>query len=126
MFVIFVLTLIAGQCMAESHPWIAEAKDEAWLNKHEYLVNMTIKRGTVQKIVFIGDSITEMWRSSGKDVWFKYYAPRHAYNYGIGGDTVENVLYRVEHKEFDGMKPKVAVLMIGITLFLNKLIRKIE
>jgi len=63
--------------------------------------------------VFIGDSITDGWRKGGLQVWNAFYAPRHAPNLGIGGDRPEHVLWRIEHGELDGLKPKVVVLMIG-------------
>ncbi|HXE42737.1 MAG TPA: GDSL-type esterase/lipase family protein, partial [Candidatus Baltobacteraceae bacterium] len=61
----------------------------------------------------MGDSITDNWRSKGSNVWNKYYAPQHAANFGIGGDRTQHVLWRIEHGELDGIKPKVTVLMIG-------------
>ena len=108
------IVLLVVQALAESHPWIAEHKDQHWMERHEKLLNQTKQHGKEAQIVFIGDSITEGWLGNGKAVWNKYYAPRHAFNYGIGGDRTENVLWRIENKEFDGIKPKVAVLMIGI------------
>jgi beta-glucosidase len=61
----------------------------------------------------IGDSITQGWENEGKAVWEKYYAKRNAVNLGYGGDRTENVLWRLQHGEVDGISPKVAVLMIG-------------
>ena len=61
----------------------------------------------------IGDSITQGWEKEGKAVWEKYYADRNAVNLGYGGDRTENVLWRLQHGEVDGINPKVAVLMIG-------------
>ena len=114
MFAVFVLVLVIGECLGrESHPWIPQIRDKTWQAKHELKIKQTQEHGKDAQIIFIGDSITEMWDSNGKDVWAKYYAPRHAYNYGIGGDSTMHVLYRIENKELDGMKPKVAVLMIG-------------
>ncbi len=77
---------------------------------HENFVNIA-KKGDAQ-VVFLGDSITAGWNGSGKDV-FKEYANYNAANFGIGGDRVQHVLWRVENGEFDGIKPKVVVLMIG-------------
>ena len=64
-------------------------------------------------IIFIGDSITENWLSVGKDLWMKSYVPRHALNFGLSGDKTQNVLWRLNNMEVQGLKPKVAVVMIG-------------
>ena len=61
----------------------------------------------------MGDSITDFWRNRGSNVWNKYYAPRHAANFGISGDRTQHVLWRMDHGELDGIHPKVVVLMIG-------------
>ena len=36
---------------------------------------------------------------AGKDVWDKRYAPRKAVNYGIGGDSTRQLLWRIRHGE---------------------------
>jgi lysophospholipase L1-like esterase len=64
-------------------------------------------------IVFIGDSITHSWEREGKNVWEKYYGQRKCLNFGVGGDRTQHVLWRFEHGQLDGLKPKAAVLMIG-------------
>ena len=64
-------------------------------------------------IVFIGDSITQGWEGNGKNVWTNYYGSRKCLNFGVGGDRTEHVLWRFEQGQLDGLKPKVAVLMIG-------------
>ena len=43
----------------------------------------------------------------------KNYAPLQAANFGISGDRTQHVLWRMNHGELDGIKPKVVVLMIG-------------
>jgi len=64
-------------------------------------------------IAFIGDSITQGWEGAGKNVWDKYYGSRKCLNLGVGGDRTEHVLWRFEQGQLDGIKPKVAVVMIG-------------
>jgi len=64
-------------------------------------------------IVFIGDSITQGWEGSGKNVWQKYYGDRKCLNLGVGGDRTQHVLWRFENGQLNGLKPKAAVLMIG-------------
>jgi beta-glucosidase len=68
-------------------------------------------------VVFIGDSITQGWEGNppngGKNIWEKYYGKRKCLNFGVGGDRTQHVLWRFEHGQLDGLKPKAAVLMIG-------------
>jgi lysophospholipase L1-like esterase len=64
-------------------------------------------------IIFIGDSITENWLGPGSVVWEKDYAPRHALDFGIGGDKTQNVLWRLNNMPVRDLKPKVAVVLIG-------------
>jgi lysophospholipase L1-like esterase len=82
-----------------------------WVARHEGFV-AEAKQGKFD-LVFIGDSITDGWRTRGLEVWKKFYAPRHALNLGIGGDRTQHVLWRIEHGELDGLQPKAVVLMIG-------------
>jgi lysophospholipase L1-like esterase len=86
-------------------------RDAKWVTRHEGFVQEAQKGGI--DILFLGDSITDGWRDKGSNVWNKYYAPRHAANFGIGGDRTQHVLWRMDHGELDGIKPKVVVLMIG-------------
>jgi lysophospholipase L1-like esterase len=79
--------------------------------RHESF-NEISKKGEA-KLVFLGDSITHGWDGKGKAVWEKYWAPLKAANFGIGGDRTEHVLWRLDHGNFDGLKPKAIVLMIG-------------
>ena len=65
-------------------------------------------------LLFLGDSITQGWGGKDKaEIWDRYYGPRDAANFGIGGDRTEHVLWRLENGEIDGIAPKVVVLMIG-------------
>jgi lysophospholipase L1-like esterase len=79
--------------------------------RHESF-NEISKKGEAQ-LVFLGDSITHGWDGKGKAVWEKHWAPLKAANFGIGGDRTEHVLWRLGHGNFDGLKPKAIVLMIG-------------
>jgi beta-glucosidase len=75
-------------------------------------INERAKQGDVD-LLFLGDSITDNWAGPGKQVWEKYYGNRKALNAGIGGDKTEHVLWRLENGNVDGIKPKLAVIMIG-------------
>lgn len=72
------------------------------------------------KVVFMGNSITHFWGGNpvapvrrGTTSWDKYFEPKKAVNLGFGWDRVENVLWRVQHGELDGISPVYLVLMIG-------------
>jgi len=64
-------------------------------------------------IEFIGDSITQGWEGAGSNVWQEYYGNRKCINMGVGGDGTQNVLWRFDQGELDGIKARVAVVMIG-------------
>jgi lysophospholipase L1-like esterase len=72
-----------------------------------------IAAGTPPQVVFIGDSITQGWENEGRTVWQRHFAPRSALALGFGGDRTENVLWRLQQGEVDGLAPKVVVMMIG-------------
>jgi beta-glucosidase len=87
-----------------------------WLPRHQEKLE-EIKSLQAQhqdsELVFIGDSITHNWEKDGINVWNRHYKKLHAINLGFGGDRTENVLWRLQHGEVDGIRPKVAVLMLG-------------
>jgi len=62
------------------------------------------------ELVFIGDSITARWPQEMLEARFGKYRPL---NLGIGGDWIQNVLWRVQNGTLDKAAPKVIVLLIG-------------
>ena len=69
---------------------------------------------------FIGDSITQGWEGRGKSVWQEFYGNRKAINFGVSGDRTQHVLWRFEQGQLDGIKAKVAIVMIGTNNSNNK------
>jgi len=87
-----------------------------WLPRHEEKLaeaRKLVAAGHAPELVFIGDSITQGWEKEGSEVWQRHYAGYHALDLGFGGDRTENVLWRLQHGELDGLAPKAVVLMIG-------------
>jgi lysophospholipase L1-like esterase len=78
--------------------------------RHEEFLKRA-RQGEVD-LLFLGDSITAGWDGE-RAVWDRHYGPRRAASFGIGGDRTQHVLWRIDHGELDGIKPKVVVLMIG-------------
>jgi len=106
-------TLLAAAALAENtatNP-VPRTNPTNWIARHEGFV-AEAKNGGVD-VLFLGDSITDFWRNRGSNVWNQFYAPRHAANFGISADRTQHVLWRIEHGELDGLRPKVVVLMIG-------------
>lgn len=84
-----------------------------WMKRHESRLKLAEAGGG--DVVFIGDSITHGWESSGRRQWDNYFTnmPYRAINLGYSGDRTEHVLWRIENGELDGYKAKAVVLMIG-------------
>jgi lysophospholipase L1-like esterase len=70
------------------------------------------KAASIQ-VVFDGDSITDGWRSGGKAIWEERFAKFNAINFGLSGDRVENVLWRIKQGQLQGLNPKLVFMMIG-------------
>ena len=64
-------------------------------------------------VVFDGDSITDFWQKAGLKVWTTAFANYHPFDFGISGDTTQNLLWRLAHGQAQGLHPKVILLMIG-------------
>ena len=84
---------------------------QGWMQRHESFLEIA-KQGGVD-VLFLGDSITDFWRNRGKAVWDTNFASLKAANFGISADRTQHVLWRMQHGELDGLKPKAVVLMIG-------------
>lgn len=87
-----------------------------WQPRHEAkLAEVRAHREAGRRVdlVFLGDSITQGWENEGKAVWAEHFARYNAVALGFGGDRTENLLWRLQHGELDGMAPKVIVMMIG-------------
>ncbi len=80
-----------------------------WAPRHEEKV-AEAKTGKAQHVM-IGDSITHYWnkQKNYKDTFAKY----NTLNLGFGGDRTQNVLWRIQNGELDGVSPKVVTMMIG-------------
>lgn len=70
-------------------------------------------------LYFVGDSITRRWGT--KDLayreflahWRESFHGWNAGNFGWGGDTTQNILWRLQNGELDGVNPKVIVVLAG-------------
>lgn len=90
------------------------SKGEGWERTfHQKFVKQGEQGGI--DILFLGDSITQYWGdpNRGLPVWEKEFARENAANFGINGDRIQHVLWRLAHGEGQGFSPKVIVLLLG-------------
>ena len=80
-------------------------------NRHRTFVE--IAKGAAIEMLFVGDSITDGWRNAGQPIWDANWAPYKPANFGIGGDTTQGVLWRMQNGALDGYQAKLIVLMLG-------------
>jgi lysophospholipase L1-like esterase len=85
---------------------------------HAQLVEKA-KKGCID-IYFEGDSITRRWGTSDAQYrdnlrnWTTNFFGWNAANFGWGADRIENILWRLQNGELDGVNPKIIVLLAGI------------
>ncbi len=82
---------------------------------HEQLLAKA-KTGKID-LYFLGDSITRRWGATDYPAflenWNKNFHGWNAANFGWGADSIQNILWRIENGELDGVNPKVIVVMGG-------------
>jgi len=74
------------------------------------------KQGRID-VYFIGNSITRRWGSTDyPELLANWQANFHGWNaadFGWGGDKIQNMLWRLQQGELDGVNPKVIVILAG-------------
>ena len=119
-FVSFSLALLAG---AVAQTALAQAPadqplprtDQNSLIAHAQLLEKARKGGI--DIYFEGDSITRRWGATDYPEmlanWKQNFFGWNAADFGWGADTIQNILWRLQNGELDGVNPKVIVLLAG-------------
>lgn len=70
-------------------------------------------------VYFVGDSITRRWGASDEQYkaflanWRQNFFGWNAADFGWGGDTIQNILWRLHNGELDNVNPKIIVVMAG-------------
>lgn len=84
------------------------SESRGWLERHQGNVELA-RQGDI-RVAFFGDSITAWANGQG---WKRDIEPLGIGNFGIAGDGVQNLTWRLQNGELEGMKPRVVVMMIG-------------
>ncbi|XP_078002013.1 platelet-activating factor acetylhydrolase IB subunit alpha1 isoform X2 [Phascolarctos cinereus] len=75
-----------GRWMSLHHRFVADSKDKE------------------PEVVFIGDSLVQLLHQC--ELWRELFSPLHALNFGMGGDSTQHVLWRLENGELEHIRPK--------------------
>ena len=96
-----------------------------WWNRHSEVLR--IKDSINPEIVLIGNSITHFWGGeprlknidgtpgipNGPKTWNSLFSNYRVLNLGFGWDRTQNVLWRLDRGELDGLHPRTVVINIG-------------
>jgi len=93
-----------------------------WYDRHDQ--ELAARDRINPQVVLIGDSITHFWagepkarNQNGPKAWKEAFEGVAVQNLGFGWDRTQNVLWRLDHGEFDGLHPRTVVLNIGTNNF---------
>ena len=96
-----------------------------WWLRHEEV--LSIKDSINPEIVLIGNSITLFWggfpklkyndgsdrKPNGPGAWESVFGKFRVLNLGFGWDRTQNVLWRFQNGELDGLSPRYVIIHIG-------------
>lgn len=104
----------AGQTAASAQRAVPRS-DRNSMIAHEQLLQKA-RQGRID-IYFEGDSITRRWGATDYPEllanWKRNFFGWNAADFGWGADRIENILWRLENGELDGVNPKIIVLLAG-------------
>jgi len=93
----------------------APRTDPNSMTAHEQLLEKARKGGI--DLYFVGDSIVRRWGATDYPLllanWRHNFFGWNAADFGWGADKTENILWRLENGELDGVHPKVIVILAG-------------
>jgi len=96
-----------------------------WFKRHNEV--LAIKDSINPEIILIGNSITHFWGGvpavryadgklrtpNGPQTYANLFGSYRVLNLGFGWDRTQNVLWRLDHGELDGLHPRLVVINIG-------------
>ncbi|HEY3388042.1 MAG TPA: GDSL-type esterase/lipase family protein, partial [Prolixibacteraceae bacterium] len=106
---------------------VSKLEDDSydWWQRHSDV--LSIKDSINPEIVLIGNSITHFWGGepklkyadgkpripNGPKAWDSLFHDYRVLNLGFGWDRTQNVLWRLDHGELDGLHPRTVIINIG-------------
>ncbi len=93
---------------------IAKADNKWWMGLHARHLEEAGGKKKNTRLVFLGNSITQaLEKPDNLRIWDRFFGKYDPLLLGISGDRTENILWRIEHGELDGIHPELLVLLIG-------------
>jgi lysophospholipase L1-like esterase len=112
---IFVAAVCAAQPTLPPADQPVAHTDANSITAHAQLLEKA-KQGRID-IYFEGDSITRRWGATDYPQllvnWKKNFFGWNAADFAWGADLIQNILWRLENGELDGVHPKIIVLLAG-------------
>lgn len=113
--VAFTPSAARRQAVSEPADRPARRTDQNSMTAHAQLLEKA-KQGRID-VYFLGDSIVRRWGALDYPEllanWKQNFYGWNAGNFGWGADRTQNILWRLENGELDGVNPKVIVLLAG-------------
>ena len=116
-FVLVALTLaLATQNAADQAPYRAAPRtDQNSITAHAQLLEKAGRGGI--DVYFIGDSIARRWGATDYPEllanWKQNFFGWNAADFAWGADKTQNIIWRLDNGELDGVNPKVIVILAG-------------
>jgi len=104
---------LASSVTPKTAPTQPETRGRGWEMRANSNTAKALAQAATIDLVFDGDSITDFWQKAGLKVWTAAFSKYHPFDFGISGDTTQNLLWRLAHGQAKGLHPKVILLMIG-------------
>jgi lysophospholipase L1-like esterase len=126
-FILFLLILllpctIKAQMLQTPADQPVQRTDQNSMIAHSQLLEKA-RKGEID-IYFEGDSITRRWGATDYPEllanWNSNFFGWNAADFGWGADTLQNILWRLNNGELDGVYPKVIVLLAGTNNLSNE------
>ena len=116
-----IISIAPNTADLETTTPITQNRDHAtynWQKRHKEILDRNKK--IKPDVVFFGDSIIHYWGGEpkaphawGAQAWSNCFDGVSVENLGFGWDRTENVLWRIEHGELEGITPKIIIIKIG-------------
>ena len=114
--VVATTALQAGQAPAPAPADRPVARTDANSKTAHLQLLEKARRGRID-LYIEGDSIARRWGATDYPEFLAHWRQRffgwNAADFGWGADTTQNILWRLENGELDGVQPKVIVLLAG-------------